>query len=630
MSAGPSVAVLRDIQTLFDSGTASGLSDRQLLERFIGGADASAESAFEVLVLRHGPMVLQVCYNVLGDATDAQDAFQATFLVLVRRCGSIRRLDSVGGWLYGVACRVAARARVEAARKRAAERRGALRVVEAVDPIDRSEPEHAECSRALQEELRRLPEKYRSVIVLCYWQGLTQEQAAAHLGCPLGTVRSRLARARDIFRRRLVRRGLAPLAGAVVALGSSSASAALSALRVYPVPADLAHLTVKAAVKLAAGESVARVASGLVTSLVQRVLWSLTMIKVCQLLVPCTLIGVTVLGASLWAQHPRQRRPRPRPEALAERGPQEKPKASGNQKFGPAHVVEPPDLLIVEVLDALPGRPISGERLVRPDGTISLGFYGDVPVAGLTIPEVKEKVIRHLRRFLTDESLDLVALDDTTGEPKVDHATGKPVMLDPRDSDKVFVDVTAYNSRNYYVQGDVVAPGRLPFTGNETVLDVIQFAGGILPSADRSNVKLIRNYPKGSPVQVLPIDYDEVTMGTDASTNYTMLPYDRLVIPRNPNYAPASASTARSPQPKARQMVTDSRYFPSAALDPTDQEVLSLRAVERRLSEVEKKLDTIIERMERAETKTRDNAPEKSAKAPKRTPREETEQSESE
>ena len=99
----------------------SGLSDRQLLERFASRRDASAEAAFEVLVLHHGPIVLRVCRNVLGDSTDAQDAFQATFLVLVRRFGSIRRLDSIGGWLYGVACRVAARARVEASRHRAAE-----------------------------------------------------------------------------------------------------------------------------------------------------------------------------------------------------------------------------------------------------------------------------------------------------------------------------------------------------------------------------------------------------------------------------------------------------------------------------------------------------------------------------
>ena len=195
MAGGPSVAVLRDIQTLFDTGTASGLSDRQLLERFASRRDASAEAAFEVLVLRHGPMVLRVCRNVLGDATDAQDAFQATFLVLVRRSGSIRRLESLGSWLYGVACRVAARARVEAARRRAAERRGALRVVQAVDPSEGGEPDRAEFGPVIQEEVRRLPEKYRAVVALCYWQGLTQEQAATQLGCPLGTVRSRLARA---------------------------------------------------------------------------------------------------------------------------------------------------------------------------------------------------------------------------------------------------------------------------------------------------------------------------------------------------------------------------------------------------------------------------------------------------
>jgi len=625
MFAGSSVAVLRDIQTLFDSGTASGLSDRQLLERFIRGGDASAEGAFEVLVLRHGPMVLQVCRNALGDATDAQDAFQATFLVLVRRCGSIRRLDSVGGWLYGVACRVAARARVDAARRRAAERRGALRVVEAVEPNDRGEPEQAEFSPALQEEVRRLPEKYRSVVVLCYWQGLTQEQAAAQLGCPLGTVRSRLARARDLLRSRLVRRGLAPLAGVVAAeLGSSSASASLAALRLSPLPAALAHSTVKAAAQVAAGEAVARVSSGLVASLVQHVLWSLTMLKICRLLVACTFIGLGVLGASLWAQQPRQKRPRPHPAAQAERGPQEKPKDSGKRKFGPAHVVEPPDLLIVEVLDALPGRPISGERLVRPDGTISLGFYGDVEVAGLTVPEVKEKVIQHLQKYLTRIALGIVETDSESGNEKVDPTTGKPVMLDPRDSDMVFVDVTAYNSRNYYVEGDVMVAGKFAYTGNETVLDAIHCAAGLLPSADRSKVKLIRSYPRGSPVQVLPIDYEEVTMGTDASTNYQILPNDRLVIPRDPKYTP-SGTAASSSQPRDRQAVPDSRYFPGYATETADQQRSSLRAVERRLSVVEKKLDKIIERMKRAETKTDDKAPEKAAKAPEHTPRGEPE-----
>ena len=145
--------------------------------------------------------------------------------MLVRRRASIRQLESVGGWLYGVACRVATRARVEAARRRAVEQRAALRVVEAVDPSERDESAKAEFRPVLQEEVRRLPEKYRDVLVLCYWQGLTQDQAAVQLGCPLGTVRSRLAR-RDLLRRRLSRRGLTPLVGvAMAALDGSNASA---------------------------------------------------------------------------------------------------------------------------------------------------------------------------------------------------------------------------------------------------------------------------------------------------------------------------------------------------------------------------------------------------------------------
>jgi RNA polymerase sigma factor (sigma-70 family) len=633
MSAGSSSAVLRDIQTLFDSGTASGLSDRQLLERFTSGRGASAEGAFEGLVLRHGPMVLQVCHNALGNATDAQDAFQATFLVLVRRSGSIRRLDSVGGWLYGVACRVAARARIDAAKRRVAERTGALRVVEALDSDAANDPGHAELSPALQSEVQRLPEKYRSVVVLCYWQGLTQEQAAAQLGCPLGTVRSRLARARDILRKRLVRRGLAPLAGVVVAaFGDSSASAAMTALRLTQVPGELVRSTTVAAAKVAAGVAVARVASGIVTSLVERVLWSLTMIKIGRLSAACLFVGLGLVGASLWAQHPREKKARPRPVTQTERAPQPKPKASGIQKYGPAHVVEPPDLLIVEVLEALPGRPISGERLVRPDGSISLGFYGDVQVGGLTLPEIKEKIIHHLQKFLVDDALGITETDASTGEPKIDPATGKPKMIDPKDSDSVFVDVTAYNSKNIYIEGEVLSPGKTPFTGNETVLDVIHIAGGILPTADRSKLKLIRNWPKGSPTQVLPIDYDEVVMGTDASTNYEILPYDRLVVPRNPAFGSqpssdrsgravqgknvglvdpispyqSSVESTRSTRQRARQMAGDNRSLPISAVDQADLQLSAVREVERRLSEVEKKLDKIIEHMGRAEARPKD------------------------
>lgn len=200
----------------------------------------------------------------------------------------------------------------------------------------------------------------------------------------------------------------------------------------------------------------------------------------------------------------------------------------------PDYVVEPPDLLLVEVLEALPGRPISGERLVRPDGKISLGFYGDVYVAGLTMPEVKEKIILHLRKFLTDEGLGLVEMDET-GQPKVDKKTGKPDLIDPRDSATVFVDVTAYNSKYYYILGDVLITGRNTITGNETVLDAINFAGGLTPTAAPQNIRLVRPAPPGACCeQVLPVNLAAITSGGDPTTNYQLMPGDRLIVYRDP------------------------------------------------------------------------------------------------
>jgi RNA polymerase sigma factor (sigma-70 family) len=274
MASASSLGVLRDIRTLFDAGTAAGLTDRQLLERFGDRRDLSSDAAFEVLILRHGPMVLRVCRNLLRDDSDAWDAFQATFLVLVRRRESLRRLESVGGWLYGVACRVAARARVDAARRKRFEQQGALRVVEAVDAEDEGSMTR-EFGPVVQEEVRRLPERYRAAVVLCYWQSLTHEQAAAQLGCPLGTVRSRLARARKLLHRRLTRRGLTPLAAVVaLGLGESRGAAALEA-----VPPALIKETIRSAARVASGHTLSYAASGATVSLVQRTLWSLVMVK---------------------------------------------------------------------------------------------------------------------------------------------------------------------------------------------------------------------------------------------------------------------------------------------------------------------------------------------------------------
>jgi polysaccharide export outer membrane protein len=201
----------------------------------------------------------------------------------------------------------------------------------------------------------------------------------------------------------------------------------------------------------------------------------------------------------------------------------------------PDYVVEPPDLLLVEVLEATPGRPISGERLVRPDGKISLGFYGEVYVAGLTLPEVKEKIILHLRKHISDANLGLVGIDTETGDTKIDPVTKAPIRIEPRDSATVFVDVTAYNSKNYYVEGDVAVTGRMPITGNETVLDAIHFSGGLMPTAAAQNIRLVRPAPPGACCeQVLPINLAAITSGGDPTTNYQLMPGDRLIVYRDP------------------------------------------------------------------------------------------------
>lgn len=192
----------------------------------------------------------------------------------------------------------------------------------------------------------------------------------------------------------------------------------------------------------------------------------------------------------------------------------------------PEYVVEPPDLLIVEVLEALPGRPISGERLVRPDGKISLGFYGDVFVAGLTLDEIKEKIVLHLRKYLPDEVLGLTEINPKDQSVK---------EIAPRDSPRVFVDVTAYNSKFYYVQGDVAAPGKMPITGNETVLDAINYAGGLIPTAAPQNIRLVRPAPPGACCeQVLPINLAAIISAGDPTTNYQLMPGDRIVVYRDP------------------------------------------------------------------------------------------------
>lgn len=200
-----SESVMAGLQRLFGLGTVAGLSEGQLLARFVGERD---QVAFEAIVSRHGPMVLGICRRLLDDPHDVEDAFQATFLVLVRRAGSLRDRDLLANWLYGVALKVATRCRRDRSRRRTRER--AEPDTDTALPVATDEADLGELRSVLDLEVDRLPSRFRAPVVLCYFEGLTHDQAAERLGCPVGTVRSRMSRAREILRSRLIRRGLGP------------------------------------------------------------------------------------------------------------------------------------------------------------------------------------------------------------------------------------------------------------------------------------------------------------------------------------------------------------------------------------------------------------------------------------
>jgi RNA polymerase sigma factor (sigma-70 family) len=202
--------ILPHLCRLIGSASGGDLSDGDLLERFLGRRDPAA---FAVLVRRHGPTVLGVCRRVLRNAHDADDAFQATFLVLARKARLIGRREALGSWLYGVAYRVALRARADAARRRKHEGRAANRT----EHQPQSDGAWDDVRPILDEEVSRLPDKYRRPVVLCYFEGKTYQEAARLLGWPAGTASVRLARARELLRGRLALRGLALSSGAMAA-----------------------------------------------------------------------------------------------------------------------------------------------------------------------------------------------------------------------------------------------------------------------------------------------------------------------------------------------------------------------------------------------------------------------------
>lgn len=187
MASISTATALQPIYSLFTDGTTASLSDEQLLERFASGDGDAAERAFAGLVERHGAMVFHACRSVLRDSHDAEDAFQATFIILALKAATIRGRQSLASWLYSVAYNTAATARAAAERRRIHEARASGNR----SPLFFNKPSD-DLDAAIHEELERIPERYRSVLVLCYLEGLTQHQAAERLGCPVGTVQSRL------------------------------------------------------------------------------------------------------------------------------------------------------------------------------------------------------------------------------------------------------------------------------------------------------------------------------------------------------------------------------------------------------------------------------------------------------
>src|SRR5262245_4106501 len=243
MTQAPLDVVVRQARRLTQPHATHLRADGDLLLDFLAAND---QPAFEAIVRRHGSMVLGLCRRVLGNAEDAEDAFQATFLVLARQAGTIRKRGSLASWLYGVAYRMANNARKTAARRRQHERRAAV-------PPSVAAPDSSpvEWQAILDEEVEGLPEVYREAFVLCCLEQNTSAEAARRLGCKEGTVCSRLARARKLLRERLARRGVSLSAVlTATALGGSTAGAA--------VPAKLLAGTVQVAAHLAAGGALTR------------------------------------------------------------------------------------------------------------------------------------------------------------------------------------------------------------------------------------------------------------------------------------------------------------------------------------------------------------------------------------
>jgi RNA polymerase sigma factor (sigma-70 family) len=282
--------ILQLIRRIHPDPRVEGSADQDLLRRFVEKRD---EVAFETVLRRHGAMVLDVCRGVLSNEADAEDAFQATFLILARRAESIRKGGSLACWLHGVAYRTALRARADGARRQ----RHETRISQPCAATDPDELTWREIRQVVHEELNRLPERHRAALVLCYLQGKTQDEAAVELGLPKGTLKGRLERGRSRLQARLVRRGL----GSGLVLTLAAWPAAAKAAGVSP---PLVTATVRTATAFAAGNAAVSIISPSVAALSEGIVKAMFIRKLKMAAVLLLALAGSGTGLALFIQGP--------------------------------------------------------------------------------------------------------------------------------------------------------------------------------------------------------------------------------------------------------------------------------------------------------------------------------------
>jgi RNA polymerase sigma factor (sigma-70 family) len=434
MATGQPRGVIRHLRQAALLQGAAGLTDGELLGRFIARRD---EAAFEALVRRHGPMVLGVCRRVLENDADAEDAFQATFLVLVRKAQSVVPRALVGNWLYGVAHSTALKAKAMNRKRRAKEREAA-----AMPRPETPNEAWPQLRAVLDEELRRLPDKYRVPIVLCDLEGKPVKEAARQLGWPQGTVASRLSRGRARLAQRLARRGLAVSGGALAAWLARGAASAC-------VPGPVMMATLKAASFVAAGQGAAAgVVSAKVAALADGVIRAMFVSQLktaTAVLLAVATVGLCVGGLAYHTRAGRPEAPQPQP-AQAPKG---EGKPADVRKDGKADEKAKTDP---------PGVPLEA-RLVANKDTYTLNLGGKTP-------EEFRKLL-HAGHYPAAPQVDLVLEFHNTGDKEIKFLTGGtnpdiPLLLQLHGHGAVNVPLAAVSSKMKSLPPEQVslAPGK--------------------------------------------------------------------------------------------------------------------------------------------------------------------------